>query len=96
MPVKEYTSNESLDLIKTIDSSFYENSKQDRQKISKTLLQNDFSGIVVDLTKYFSKFGLFEDEIWPCCFYLLRSVWNFTDVNSDLAMVELYLSYYYI
>ncbi len=90
----EYASDESIKQLQIIDSSFYDNTQQLRHDIAETLLQHDFPDLAVKFTKYFSRIGLFEGEIWPCCFYLLRSIWNFTDVNSDLAMVAISISFY--
>lgn len=37
--------------------------------------------------KYYTKKTFLESEqTWPCAFYLLRSIWNYTDVSSEVAL----------
>lgn len=36
--------------------------------------------------KHYASNGLFDTEkTWPCAFYLLRSLWNYTDVSNEFA-----------
>ena len=37
--------------------------------------------------RYYTRKNLFEnDQTWPCSFYLLRSIWNFSDICILLAI----------
>lgn len=39
--------------------------------------------------KYYTKRTFLENEqTWPCTFYLLRSIWNYSDISSEIAIVN--------
>ena len=82
----EYETEQCLDFLKKVDSSYNEN-KNGRMDIAKALIESAFPDIALKCLKFYTRTSLFENEqTWPCCFYLLRTVWNFSDVYSDVAL----------
>jgi hypothetical protein len=57
-------------------------------KISGFFLNFCILEIALKFLKYYTRKSFIEsDQTWPCAFYLLRSIWNYSDVNSDIALV---------
>ncbi|CAF0785528.1 unnamed protein product [Brachionus calyciflorus] len=86
LPENEYESDQCLEYLKKIDNSFNDE-KALRAEIAKAMVDHQYPEIALKCLKFYTRKNLFEnDQTWPCCFYLLRSIWNYSDINPELAI----------
>jgi hypothetical protein len=52
--------------------------------------------IALKYLKFYTKRTFLESEqTWPCAFYLLRSIWNYSDSSPQIAIVRAYTNFYH-
>ena len=84
---RDYDSDECRESFKKIDNSFNDE-KSLRLEISEILVKYNYPQLALKCLEYYSEQGLFQNEnIWPCVFFLLRSVWNYSDISNQFAIV---------
>ena len=84
----DYETEQCLEYFKKVDSSYNED-KSARLDIARALVESGFPDIALKCLKFYTRTNFFENEqTWPCSFYLLRSIWNFSDVYSEVALVN--------
>jgi hypothetical protein len=87
VPPLQYDGQVCMELFEIVDSSFTADSDL-RQEIGQVLVNLNYTRLASNYLKFYTREKIFEGEFtWPCCFHLLRSIWNYSDVNRELAIV---------
>lgn len=86
VPPLQYDSEACMELFKIIDTSFSSGSDT-RLEIAQIMVNLNYPRLASQYLKFYSRGNIFGGQFtWPCCFHLLRSLWNHSDVNKELAV----------